>query len=292
MKKRDVRRFLSCFACAILGFFCQFAFFSCKSSQAMPEVALLDCTDYSAPLVVQIPVQRNIDFVGQIFSAVSKLDEKSVLMISKRTECIVISASKDGFCGAAQGNFPKAGIKRALSQKNGWERTVSKNTEFPFECHSSSGMKITVSSPDSRLLFFGKNIDGLLENYEACLFSAAETADGEIKNYFLQDTLNDIRFFSSEPSYFLNAFLGKNVSMPAVKNIRGKLSQSKAENSFSLHLDIKLSGAGTAKAAAKMLKMAMFPIPAKIEISGSDSITVSDIQLSYSQLSKLLGIRL
>ena len=42
------------------------------------------------------------------------------------------------------------------------------------------------------------------------------------------------------------------------------------------------------KAAVKMLKLALFPIPAKIVAAGNGVISISDVSLTYNQLIQMI----
>ena len=64
--------------------------------------------------------------------------------------------------------------------------------------------------------------------------------------------------------------------------------QSKDENLFALTLEIELNNPVIVKAAVKMLKLALFPVPAKIVQVGSSKIIISDISFSWKELIKLL----
>ncbi len=281
------------FVLAAAVFFFSLLAFSCSSTPEAEKVEPLSLVDPSAPLVIYIPAGRNRAFVEYALSQMAGLSEKSSSTVAERTDCIAVSTDSSGaFEIASSGSYPKIGINSAFSEKNGWKSSRSNQTDFPFNIYSSEKYDIQVSSPDTSLIAAGRYVSPMLRRYEnerrlAVTGSEAEGGgndlDSKIYDYLRGGDENEIRFYSSNPAGFISKFLGKTVGL-GLNSIRGSLVQAEADNTFALDLELELSDRAVAKAAVKILKLALFPVPAKIVQTEETDIKITDISLTYSQL--------
>lgn len=274
--------------------------FSCKSAPKAEPVDALNLIDCKAPLLIYIPVKANEEFVKYAIASIAGLEEKDAGTIAGRADVIAISTGVKGeYEIAIEGSFPKIGINSALTEKKGWKQSLSTETTIPLSFYSSKDYGIQVASPDSSLFLAAQNVHPVLKRYENeqhRLLLAAEGIDDTISKdvmdpviyEFLKDNQNqEIRFYSQQPASFIKTFLGKVVGL-GIDNLSGTLVQSKADKTFALKLDLELSSGAVTKAAVKMLKVALFPIPAKIVQTGAMHIQITDISLTYKQLIKLI----
>ena len=179
----------------------------------------------------------------------------------------------------------------ALTEKNGWKSKKSDNTNFPFLIYSSSENQIELSSPDSSTVLLSMEVEPMLQRYEKAQTvwqdSAADNKEemiAKVYEYLTDFSTSEIRFYAQNSSLFFNKVVGKVLNL-GIKDVYGSLASSaKAKEKFALTLNLELSNEAVTKAAVKLLKVALFPIPAKIVQTGKETIKITDISLSYSQL--------
>ena len=267
-----------------------FFLFSCSSSPKLPEVEILDCVDLNSSFTVHIPVRENEEFVNYAFVKLTGADSSSVEKIIKKTDRIVICSSGSGFEGGACVSFPSVFLSSAFTEKNGWKTLKSQNTAFEHKIYSSTENNLQISHPAPKDLFFGTNIEPLLKRYETNAFKKDSVSVEDFKFYdFLMDVSDgNIRFCAPEPKSFISRYFGKSLN-PGITSVKGILKKSKSKNLFALEMELEFQSKSSIKAAAQMIKLALFPVPAKIQISGSNTIVITDISLSYRQLLELMG---
>lgn len=269
-----------------------FSLFSCKSPQIFESVDILNLIDSSAPLIVYIPATENKEVVEYFLKDFAQLSEKNIQTVSSRTSNIAISSDFSGnYQIAAEGSYPKLGINLALTEKKGWTSKRAESTDFPFVIYSSSKNKIELSSPDSSTVLLSQKVEPMLQNYENAqsvlqnsTLEKQEQLNVKVYEYLTDSSTSEIRFYAQNSSVFFNKVVGKVLNL-GIKDVYGSLANStKAKQKFALTLNLELSNEAVTKAAVKLLKVALFPIPAKIVQTGKDTIKITDISLSYSQL--------
>lgn len=272
--------------------FSLFSLFSCKSVQEFESVEPLNLIDSSAPLIVYIPAAENREVVEYFLKEFAQLSQKNVQAVSSRTKNIAVSSDFLGnYQIASEGTYPKLGMNLALTEENGWKSKKSDNTNFPFLIYSSSENQIELSSPDSSTVLLSREVEPMLQRYEKAQTvlqdSAAEKKkemSAKVYEYLTDFSTSEIRFYAQNSSLFFNKVVGKVLNL-GIKDVYGSLASSaKAKEKFALTLNLELSNEAVTKAAVKLLKVALFPIPAKIVQTGKETIKITDISLSYSQL--------
>ena len=272
--------------------FSLFSLFSCKSVQEFESVEPLNLIDSSAPLIVYIPAAENREVVEYFLKEFAQLSQKNVQAVSSRTKNIAVSSDFLGnYQIASEGTYPKLGMNLALTEENGWKSKKSDNTNFPFLIYSSSENQIELSSPDSSTVLLSREVEPMLQRYEKAQTvlqdSAAEKKkemSAKVYEYLTDFSTSEIRFYAQNSSLFFNKVVGKVLNL-GIKDVYGSFASSaKAKEKFALTLNLELSNEAVTKAAVKLLKVALFPIPAKIVQTGKETIKITDISLSYSQL--------
>ena len=272
--------------------FSLFSLFSCKSVQEFESVEPLNLIDSSAPLIVYIPAAENREVVEYFLKEFAQLSQKNIQTVSSRTKNIAVSSDFLGnYQIASEGTYPKLGMNLALTEKNGWKSKKSDNTNFPFLIYSSSKNQIELSSPDSSTVLLSMEVEPMLQRYEKAQTvwqdSAADNKEemiAKVYEYLTDSSTSEIRFYAQNSSLFFNKVVGKVLNL-GIKDVYGSLASSaKAKEKFALTLNLELSNEAVTKAAVKLLKVALFPIPAKIVQTGKETIKITDISLSYSQL--------
>lgn len=269
-----------------------FSLFSCKSVQEFESVEPLNLIDSNAPLIVYIPATENRKVVEYFLKEFAQLSQKNIQTVSSRTKNIAVSSDFLGnYQIASEGTYPKLGMNLALTEKNGWKSKKSDNTNFPFLIYSSSENQIELSSPDSSTVLISQKVEPMLQRYESAQSvlqdSSAEKKEEmsvKVYEYLTDSSASEIRFYAQNSSLFFNKVVGKVLNL-GIKDVYGSLASSaKAKEKFALTLNLELSNEAVTKAAVKLLKVALFPIPAKIVQTGKETIKITELSLSYSQL--------
>lgn len=301
IKSKKVSDFRGCFriffsACVL--FFTVFLF-SCKSPVQFEQVDPLNLVSGDSVIVVYVPVSANADFVEYAVTELFALSQKNAKTVVPRMKNLVLASEKQGTIQVAvEGTFPKSGIKMAFSEKNGWQTKNSSDTAFPFSIYSSNELSMEVAVPDSKTILASDDVSRMLLRYESQ--QSAFVNDGTEKNPenllnakicdFLMDNGGEqIRFYAQKPGDLFGRLVGKTINL-GLTSLAGILEKSKAGDKFALTLNLELSNSAVSKAAVKMLKIALFPLPAKILQKSSTEIQISDISLTYAQLVGFLGI--
>jgi hypothetical protein len=271
--------------------------FSCKSAPQVSNVESLDLIDPDSPMLIYIPVESNQEFLAYAFEQFAGINKDDASKVITRTQNVAVSASggNGSYQIALKGSYPSIGIKSALSEKNGFTPGHSTATAVPYPVYDNARQKIQVTSPDNSILGISQNTESMLVRYEGQIKVLSENLEAanshnisELVYNFLTDCpQNEIKFYSNNPAAFVSVFLGK-VSNMGLTSLCGSLTNSKKANTFALRLELELANPATAKAVCAMLKLALFPVPAKIQQTAGSKIIITDISLTWNKLIKLM----
>ena len=271
--------------------------FSCKSAPQVSDVESLDLIDPDSPMLIYIPVESNQEFLAYAFEQLAGVNRDDAGKIISRTQNVAVSTVNDNssYQIALKGSYPSIGIKSALSEKNGFTPKTSTRTLVPYPVYDNSRQKIQVTSPDNSILGVSQNLESMLVRYEGQIKVLSDSPDGSkthnisesVYNFLTDCPQNEIKFYSKNPASFVSLFLGR-VSDMGLTSLCGSLNNSKKANTFALRLELELSNPATVKAVCAMLKLALFPVPAKIQQTGSSKIVITDISLTWNKLIKLM----
>lgn len=279
MLKRNISRLAAAFFTAASLFFA-----GCASASMENSVEPAELLSGEGAVYMVVPVQPNEKFVRQAVRKISGCSEKDADKIVSCASNIYISVGLDGSAElAADGDFPSRLISLALTEKKGW----TKNQFNGYKYYSGRNSPYSISLPSAKIAVASKNIESMLNRFDDCANNDFHTVSTDEEIYsFLKS--GGIRIFAPVPESFIRAFFGVNISSP-VRSISGTLKDLKEEkDEFGLKIDVKMNEPKTVKAAMAALKFALFPVPAKIVQSGSDTISITDITLGYDDLLKFL----
>lgn len=282
MLKRNISRLAAAFFTAASLFFA-----GCASAPMENSVDPAELLSGEEAVYMVVPVQPNKKFVRQAVRKISGCSEKDSDKIVSCANNIYISVGPDGSAElAADGDFPSRLISLALTEKKGW----TKNLFNGYKYYSGRNSPYSISLPSAKIAVASKNIESMLNRFDDCAnndFHTVSTGE-EIYSFLKSGGSGGIRIFAPVPESFIRAFLGVNISSP-VQSISGTLKDLEEEkDEFGLKIDVKMNGPKTVKAAMAALKFALFPVPAKIAQSGSDTISITDITLGYDDLLKFI----
>ncbi len=261
-------------------------FVACKSAPVENPVDPAELLSDDGAVYFVVPVQPNMDFVNKAFMKISDCSESEARKISERTDDIYICVDMNGKTQlSAGGNFPSRMISLALTEKKGWSKSEYKDHRI----YSSEKSKYKLSLPSSSVAVVSRDVEEMLGRFDECasndLHSVSMRAD--VYEFLKRENSGEILLYAPFPKAFIKSFLGADVTSP-VESIFGELKNLKDGKQFALKIVLKMSDSRTVKAACAALKLALFPIPAKIVQTGSCEITITDITLGYDSLLKIL----
>lgn len=292
MNKKILRKFA-------LAFICGTFFFSCRSAPDIPAVDPLSLLSSDAAMYIYIPVKGNQDFVTQAFAKIARTSTGDAKRISSRTETLAIATgtSNHEFEAAVLGNYPIKYAASALNEKNGWK--VKNDPASQMVYYEQSASAIQMSLPSNYNVLVSYDVSPMIENYGKALDSLLAHDVGiegqsyqngigdDVVKFLTGGTESEIRMIAPDPQKFLKRFLGKSVNVK-VSSLSGILTPSKKENVYAFRLDLDMTDPRTTKAACALLKIALFPIPAKIQQLSASRISITDIDLSWNELLNLI----
>lgn len=261
-------------------------FTSCKSAPKENPVDPVELLDDNGGIYLQVPVQPNKDFVTAAIKKIAKCSENDAQKISERLENLYICVAANGTAQlAASGTFPSKLIGMVLSEKNGW----NKNTYLDYVYYKNRSSNYQLSIPSNSVACVSQNSEVMLSRYEEIAKNDIHnvTMNEKVYNFLHGNNTSDIMVYSPLPKVFIRTFIGANVNAP-VESIDGQFKSLKDGKQFGLKIVLEMEDPRTVKAACAALKIALFPIPAKIVQTGTKQITVTDITLDYNDLLKFI----
>lgn len=261
-------------------------FFGCKSAPLVNPVDPAELLSSGRAIYMTIPVQPNEEFVVRAVEKIAGCSKKDARKIAGRTEKIYISIGTLGEVElAAKGDFPSSMIGLALTEKKGWKKTSFKEYQY----YTGAKSAYQISLPSAKVAVVAQNIEPMLEKYDDAANNDLHqlSMDEEIYAFLENEGSGSIEVFAPVPKAFIRTFIGADVDFP-VQNISGAFTNISAQKEFGLKLSVKMSDPRTVKAAVAALKIALFPIPAKVVQSGESTVSITDITLDYDELLKFM----
>ncbi|MBQ0052434.1 MAG: hypothetical protein KBT11_10295 [Treponema sp.] len=277
MLKHKLTR-LAAVCMAVAGLFLN----SCKSAPVEAPVDPVELLDDNGAIYLTVPVQPNLDFVTKAIVKIAKCNSADAEKISKRINNLYIEIGTNGEAQiSGDGDFPSKMLGLVLTEKNGWLKS-------PFQTYSYYTNKKSLhqlSIPSSSVACISRNAEKMLSRYDNIAKDDLHSVqmEGQIYEFLKSNNSKAIQVYAPVPGAFIKTFIGANVNTP-VESISGVFTKLPEGNEFGLKIILQMKDPRTVKAACAALKIALFPVPAKIVQTGSTQITVTDITLTYNEL--------
>ncbi len=275
-------------------------FNGCKSVPVAEPVDTLSLVDNDAGLYIYIPVQPNKTFVNKAFAKLTGMNEKDCNTIVSRTD--VIAAACATTSGNNQlsigGNYPLKYLKYGFNEKNGWIEKIFTAGETAYTYYQLKGKPFQAGVMTYGNAVVSTNIEPMIKKYD---FVSRETIDSATSDliplgfdeaaykHLTQIQNGEIKFYSTNPSLFLQAFVGKRLDAGITK-VAGFLTQVPGKESFGVNIALEIENPKAMKATIAAIKIAMFPVTAKIQQTGSKTIVISDITMSWNKIIGLISL--
>lgn len=299
MKKRSFVLATAMLAAAVL-------LFSCKSAPEPEAVDPLLLLDRDAALYMYIPAQDYLPLLTTALSQMAGMSEKDAERIASRTEVIYMASettkTRQIFQLSAKGNYPLRHVRNALGKPDsGWTVNFTDSTRVPYDYYASAQTEIQLALPSSQNAIVSFDVVPQIALYESAveeqsLAMVGATVPSAVPAGFNKDAYkflttgapNEIRFYECKADSFLQDMLHTDMKLP-LKSVAGTFMNSKKtseEYEATLILEVKDATPAKIKALVAGLKIALFPMPAKIQQTSASHITISEIAIGkdFAQL--------
>ncbi|MBQ7158387.1 MAG: hypothetical protein IJS09_03040 [Treponema sp.] len=301
MKKRNLV-WVASLICAVT------LLFSCASAPEPVAVDPLSLIARDAALYMYIPVQSHLDLVTSSLSSMTGMSEKDAERIASRTEVIYIASEntkrRQLFQLSAKGKYPLKFVKKALNKPDsGWLLQMTDSLRLPYDYYKNPQFQIQLALPSSSNALVSTEVTPQLAQYDDAVVSSADALieatapqgipagfDKNAYEFLTTGNPNEIRFYECKADAFLQDMLNTTLKLP-LKSVSGTLANSpKTADEYEAKLILEVVDATPAKMKALIagLKITLFPMPVKIQQSGSSRIVITDIALSKRALSGVI----
>ncbi len=305
MKKRNAWKTVLAVAGTVFSLFLSI---SCKSAPAPVDVDLLALVDADAPVYFFVPVENYQDFVQSVLQKkVNGLSQKDAAKITERMTDIYVAAGlrNSSLQIASSLSIPQFALKSALSEKNGWVKESSQNTSIPYTYyHSTNGVELSFPTETTALVsynaekqlgYFDKaltsQINLLPEETDASNKTESSIPEGfnpVVYNYLTEPQRREMRFIAPKPSVFIRMLIGKQMNL-ALRSVYGSITKTPSGKEAALSIVLKIEDPRAIKAAAQVVKLAIFPVAAKISVKDSTHIVITDYTISWNELNAIIS---
>ncbi|MCF0241564.1 MAG: hypothetical protein HUK25_02950 [Treponema sp.] len=281
----------------LLGFFCVFILFSCKSVPQGNFVIPLDLLDGENAFYLSVPSSADPELVSKIIQNNASITKKDADTAVTRIQKIYLGMTSNKkvytYQAAVECNIPASFVPKLFSKKNGFSKSqyISYNTK-KYDLYDSS--KVKLSFPDSSTLVLGRNIENMLDTYT--LYSNPSSDNILIGNPYIEDEFYDflysakdsIRFYANKPQSFLSLLTGSNLDLK-LSYVTGEMSTDPdSSTQYILDLEFEFAKERYVKTGKALLTLAFGLTNSQSEMISPTKLKISGIKLNKSQLYKMI----
>ncbi len=272
----------------------------CKSTPAGRPVDALELIDAESAFYIAVPKAADNVLIERIitgfYEGASEADAKMIADHVNKVYC-GLNRSRQGteVQASVDGNIPSKLLPKLLNEKKGW--IISDYTpEASLSKYKIYSGPVEMAFPSSKLGCVGRNIEGMLNKYDALAALPAEDTtelysdlDPELTDY-LKGAENEIRFFANKPQSFLTILTGAQLDLKLI-DVKGNFTTDpKHPNQYLLDLDFRFRNGTFLKAGRTLLILAFGLTNSQEEIIGENELLINDIRIDKKQLYKLLSL--
>lgn len=275
--------------------------FSCKSAPEPVSVDLLSLVDSDAAVYFFLPAENYKTLIqGVLTKKIDGLTEKDAVRLCDRLQDIYLASGKhtSDFQIAASASIPQFALSSALSEKNGWQKNTSSDTSVPYSYFTSANTPLELSFPTVNTALVSYDVQRQLSYFEKALVqgevagessgqSIPEGFNPQVYEYLTEQQRKEIRFIAVKPVSFIHMLIGKPLNL-ALNSVRGTISYTPSGKEAALTIDLELKDPRAVKAALQVVKLAIFPVAAKISLKGTNHIIITDYTISWKELTNII----
>ena len=278
----------------------------CKSVPVQTtQVNPLDLLDTDSSLYIRIPVKSHTKLVSSLLeSNINGIVSDDATKMAGYLDVIYAGlSSKDDrkrLQVAVKGSLPsltavalkKSGWKKYSVKSNSLSESLLSLTSFQ---NASNTMQLSLLEQNS-IACLAQDISPMLSNYakySALNYTYTDQDDiwrtSRLYSWVSEETDN-IKFYIVRPQNFLSILLGNTVSSSYFKLVYtcGEISQDQ-NGKYNLTLELEFKDSRLIKGALAMLEVALGLTDAQFENTTPTHIKVTGINISFTQLLKMLG---
>lgn len=301
MKKLNAKNLkVRSFFTGILALTC--VLFSCKTlpEQNLTVVDPLDLLDSESTFYIAAPKSVDPELVNKLILNNTKgLSESEADQIVSRINKVYAGLIKTRNDTQVQASIdcsvPVKFVPKVLTKKNGWS-AVSYKPENGNESYSLySNEDLTISFPSENISCFGRNLEDMISTYDSIHYIPLEESIGKKYNQidlslydYLKNAEDEIRFYANKPQSYLSMLTGANLDLKLV-DVKGSFKvDPDYSNQYLLNMNFNFKSAAYAKAGKTLLMLAFGLTNSECENPSPNELYITNIQISKSQLYKLL----
>lgn len=296
MNKNQILKLVNFFSTIL---FFAFSLESCKTTQVSQNIEFhpLSLLSQDSSIYVNVPVANHLNLTSEILCAeIENLNKDDAILLAKRINNLYVGLGtledRSHLEVSADVNIPQIAVKKVLSKKNGWKKSVlnlektnleSQNANS-FEVYSRDDNNFQVSFPQESILAFSQNLNPLLQKYADDYKFASNSC-----NNWINQKSNDILFYITRPGQYLSNLIG--IQARGIEYVYGNLifsqNQKNQNANYELKLCLHLTDKRAMSAFKNLLSLSFGMMGAKINQTGELDIELSQIEVSTRQIKDL-----
>lgn len=290
----------------LVNFFSAILFFafsleSCKTTQIQEDIVFhpLSLLSQDSSIYVNVPVLNHLELTSEILCAeIEGLKYDDAILLAKRINNLYVGLGtvedRSRIEVSADVNIPQIAVKKVLSKKNGWKKSVlnfektnpESQNKNSFEVYSQNDNIFQVSFPQESILSFSQNLNPLLQKYA----DDYKFSQNSCNNWITQKS-DDILFYITRPGQYLRNLIG--IQARGIEYVYGNLiyspnqNQSAKTSPYELKLCLHLTDKRALSAFKNLLSISFGMMGAKIDQTSELDIEISQIEVSTKQIKDL-----
>ncbi len=294
----------------VFGLFSCLALAGCKTvpNQSVTTVDPLSLLDNNSTFYIAVPKSADPELINKIIkSNMPGASDSDINQICSRVNKVYAGITKSRksteIQAAIDSNIPVKYIPKLLTKKNGWESKAYKSSvldsksSFSIYSTGTEGDKsyLELSFPSDNIALLGRNIPTMLDTYEEIHNVPAEESIGKTYTNVDEDLYNwlkgaedEIRFYANSPASYLSMLTGASLDLKLIDVSGSFKPDPKYSNQYLLTLDFNFKNNTFMKLGRNVLALAFGLTGSDYESKNPNALTITNIQISKTQLYKLL----
>lgn len=278
-------------------------FMASCASVAGPKVDVnaFDTLDSDALVYLSVPVAVHSELTNSMLKAMigNDVSDKYIKSVTDSIDRVYIGIGSPNDRGrlqvACDGTVSTAS-KLALASSNYFEKKVQNvNAAGLYPVFVEKRSRMQISNPGSDIVLISPDVLPLLKKYDeqanAQAALDAEWKDSEPYKFVGDPATKNVRLYMNKPLSFITNLLGTSLSSAIfqLNYIEGDFEKLPS-GKYSVDLSMEFSRDNLISKAAAFLKVALLMTDSKVTTLDERHLTVTGIQVSLSQMQKMLGI--
>ena len=275
---------------------------ACKTitGKTYTKVDPLSLLDDASSFYIAVPSNVDPELSFNVMkSNLKNASDSDIRTITKKVKKVYIGMNRERkntvIQGAIEADVPMLYIPKIFSKKQGWTTSYHLPAGSINDYQIFTQNNFTLSFPDSEVVCLGRDIEGMLDEYDRIHNIPAEESVGQVYTRVIPDLYtwlkqaeNEIRFYTNKPNAYLSYLLGTNLDMKLIDVSGSFKGDPDCDDQYLLNFAFAFKN-NTAMRAGKALIMIAFGLAsADCETPTDTTLIVRNIHIKKSALYKLL----